>query len=38
MNFHGHSVPVSTLVNLIPVLATVVTTILSIILARANLR
>ena len=38
MDFHGHSVQVSTLVNLIPVLATVVTTILSIILARANLR
>ena len=38
MNLQGHSVPLSTLVNLIPVLATVVTTILSIILARANLR
>jgi hypothetical protein len=38
MNFHGHTIQVSTLVNFIPVLATIVTTILSIVLARATLR
>ncbi len=38
MVFHGHTIQLSTLVNLIPVLATVVTTILSIVLARATLR
>lgn len=34
----GWSVPVSTLVNYIPVIATIVTTILSVVLARATLR
>jgi cell division protein FtsL len=38
MTFHGHTIQLSTLVNLIPVLATIVTTILSIVLARATLR
>lgn len=38
MSFHGHTVQVSTLVNFIPVLATIVTTMLSIVLARATLR
>lgn len=38
MNINGHTIPVSGLVNFIPVLATIVTTILSIVLARATLR
>jgi cell division protein FtsL len=38
MNFHGHTIQWSTLVNFIPVLATIVTTLLSIVLARATLR
>jgi len=38
MNFHGHSIQWSMLVNFIPVLATIVTTLLSIVLARATLR
>jgi hypothetical protein len=38
MTFNGHSIPVQGLVNFIPVLATIVTTILSIVLARATLR
>ncbi|HKT49569.1 MAG TPA: hypothetical protein VJV96_04700 [Candidatus Angelobacter sp.] len=38
MNFHGHTIQWSTLVNFIPVLATIVTTMLSIVLARATLR
>jgi hypothetical protein len=38
MTLHGFVIPWSTLVNLIPVLATIVTTILSIVLARATLR
>ena len=38
MNFHGHNIQWSMLVNFIPVLATIVTTLLSIVLARATLR
>ncbi|MFI5103568.1 MAG: hypothetical protein ACHP79_01475 [Terriglobales bacterium] len=38
MHIAGHNVPVAGLVNFIPVLATIVTTILSIVLARATLR
>jgi cell division protein FtsL len=38
MNLHGHTVQWSMLVNFIPVLATIVTTLLSIVLARATLR
>jgi len=38
MNLHGHTIQWSTLVNFIPVLATIVTTLLSIVLARATLR
>lgn len=38
MNFQGHTIQWSTLVNFIPVLATIVTTLLSIVLARATLR
>lgn len=38
VSFHGYSIQVSTLVNFIPVLATIVTTMLSIVLARATLR
>ena len=38
MNYHGHTIQWSTLVNFIPVLATIVTTLLSIVLARATLR
>jgi hypothetical protein len=38
MTFHGYVIPVSTLLNLIPVLATIITTLLSIVLARATLR
>ncbi len=38
VSFHGHNIQVSTLVNFIPVLATIVTTLLSIVLARATLR
>jgi hypothetical protein len=38
MTFHGHTIQLSPLVNFIPVLATIVTTILSIVLARATLR
>jgi hypothetical protein len=38
MIFHGHAVQWSTLVNFIPVLATIITTFLSIVLARATLR
>lgn len=38
MNFHGYTIQLSPLVNFIPVLATIVTTILSIVLARATLR
>ena len=38
MTFHGHTIQISTLVNFIPVLATIVTTMLSIVLARATLR
>lgn len=38
MTFHGHTIELSTLVNFIPVLATIVTTLLSIVLARATLR
>lgn len=38
MNIHWHNIPVAGLVNFIPVLATIVTTILSIVLARATLR
>ena len=38
MSWHGHSIQISTLVNFIPVLATIVTTMLSIVLARATLR
>lgn len=38
MFFHGYGIQISTLVNFIPVLATIVTTLLSIVLARATLR
>jgi hypothetical protein len=38
MNLHGYGDQISILVSLIPVLATIVTTILSIVLARATLR
>jgi hypothetical protein len=38
MNIKGHEIPIAGLVNFIPVLATIVTTILSIVLARATLR
>ena len=38
MTFHGHTVHWATLVDFIPVLATIVTTLLSIVLARATLR
>jgi hypothetical protein len=38
VSIHGHSIQLSTLVNFIPVLATIVTTMLSIVLARATLR
>lgn len=38
MNFHGHTIQLSAFVNFIPVLATIVTTMLSIVLARATLR
>src|SRR6185437_4789632 len=38
MTFHGHTVHWTTLVDFIPVLATIVTTLLSIVLARATLR
>lgn len=38
VSIHGHSIQISTLVNFIPVLATIVTTLLSIVLARATLR
>ena len=38
VSFHGYSIQLSTLVNFIPVLATIVTTMLSIVLARATLR
>src|ERR1051326_5404396 len=38
MSFHGHAIQWSALVNFIPVLATIVTTLLSIVLARATLR
>jgi cell division protein FtsL len=38
MNLHGHNIQWSMLVNFIPVLATIVTTFLSIVLARATLR
>jgi hypothetical protein len=38
MNFHGHIIQLPALINFIPVLATIVTTILSIVLARATLR
>ena len=38
VSFHGYSIQISTLVNFVPVLATIVTTILSIVLARATLR
>lgn len=38
LSFHGHYIQVSTLVDFIPVLATIVTTLLSIVLARATLR
>jgi hypothetical protein len=38
MNLHGHNIQWSMLVNFIPVLATIVTTLLSIVLARATLR
>jgi len=38
MTFHGHTIPWATLVEFIPVLATLVTTLLSIVLARATLR
>jgi hypothetical protein len=38
MTFHGHTIQLSPLINFIPVLATIVTTILSIVLARATLR
>ena len=38
MNIKGHEIPIVGLVNFIPVLATIVTTILSIVLARATLR
>ena len=38
VSFHGHSIQLSTLVNFIPVLATIITTMLSIVLARATLR
>jgi cell division protein FtsL len=38
MNLHGHTIQWSMLVTFIPVLATIVTTFLSIVLARATLR
>jgi hypothetical protein len=38
VSFYGHSIQLSTLVNFIPILATIVTTMLSIVLARATLR
>lgn len=38
MTFHGHTIQLSPLINFIPVLATIITTILSIVLARATLR
>lgn len=38
MSFYGHTIQWSVLVNFIPVLATIVTTLLSIVLARATLR
>jgi hypothetical protein len=38
MHFHGHTIQLSTFINFIPVLATLITTILSIVLARATLR
>ena len=38
VTIHGHSIQLSALVNFIPVLATIVTTLLSIVLARATLR
>lgn len=38
MTFHGYTIQLSPWVNFIPVLATIVTTILSIVLARATLR
>jgi len=38
MTFHGHTIQLSPLINFIPVLATIVTTLLSIVLARATLR
>jgi cell division protein FtsL len=38
MNLHGHNIQWSMLINFIPVLATIVTTFLSIVLARATLR
>ena len=38
MHFHGPTIQLSTFINFIPVLATAVTTILSIVLARATLR
>lgn len=38
MIFHGHTIQWSTLATFIPVLATIITTLLSIVLARATLR
>jgi len=38
MNLHAHNIQWVTLVNFIPVLATIITTLLSIVLARATLR
>ncbi|HET9182277.1 MAG TPA: hypothetical protein VFP59_09110 [Candidatus Angelobacter sp.] len=38
MTFHGHTIQWPMLVNFIPVLATIITTLLSIVLARATLR
>jgi hypothetical protein len=38
MNLHGHAIRWDLLVNFVPVLATIVTTFLSIVLARATLR
>jgi hypothetical protein len=38
VSIHGYSIQITTMVNFVPVLATIVTTILSIVLARATLR
>jgi len=38
MSFHGHSIQFANWANYIPILATMVTTLLSIVLARATLR